>query len=471
MRPVIALVGRPNVGKSTLFNRLTRSRDALVANIPGLTRDRQYGQGMLGDRAYIVIDTGGITGDEQGIDFEMAAQSLQAVEEADAVLLLMDAKDGLTPVDANLLEHLRKSNKAVSLVINKVDGLDIEQALAEFYVTGMSELFPITATQGRGVRTMMEQVLSRFPVEDEQETQASGPGQGIKIAIAGCPNVGKSTLVNRMLGEERVVVFDQPGTTRDSIYIPFERHGHHYTLIDTAGIRRRGKTRETAEKFSVVKSLQAIQDANVVVMVIDARKGVVEQDLHLLDYVIQAGRGLVIALNKWDGMDAEQKAHVKTEIKRRLSFADFAQVHFISAKYGTAVGDLYKSIHKAYDSAKKELSTNVLTRILQAAVAEHEPPSINNRRIKLRYAHTGGHNPPIIIIHGKQTEKLPDSYRRYLEKYFRQVLKLEGTPVRVEFKSSENPFTEKEKDLRPQQVAQKRRIRKNRQARKARVGS
>lgn len=471
MRPVIALVGRPNVGKSTLFNRLTRSRDALVANIPGLTRDRQYGQGMLGDRPYIVIDTGGITGDEKGIDFEMAAQSLQAVEEADAVLLLVDAKDGLTPMDANLLEHLRKSNKAVSLVINKVDGLDIDQAMAEFYATGMSELFPITATQGRGVSRMMEQVLSRFPAEDEQEAEATGAEQGIKIAIAGCPNVGKSTLVNRMLGEERVVVFDQPGTTRDSIYIPFERRGHHYTLIDTAGIRRRGKTRETTEKFSVVKSLQAIQDANVVVMVLDARKGVVEQDLHLLDYVIQAGRGLVIALNKWDGMDVAQKAHVKAEIKRRLSFADFAQVHFISAKYGTAVGDLYKSIHKAYESARKELSTNLLTRILQAAVAEHEPPSINNRRIKLRYAHTGGHNPPIIIIHGKQTDKLPDSYRRYLEKYFRQVLKLEGTPVRVELKSGENPFTEKEKDLKPRQVAQKRRIRKNRQARKARAGS
>ena len=471
MRPVIALVGRPNVGKSTLFNRLTRSRDALVANIPGLTRDRQYGQGVLGDRPYIVIDTGGITGDEQGIDFEMAAQSLQAVEEADAVLLLVDAKDGLTPIDANLLEHLRKSNKAVSLVINKVDGLDIDQAMAEFYVTGMSELFPITATQGRGVSSMMEQVLSRFSAEDEREADGTGPSQGIKIAIAGCPNVGKSTLVNRMLGEERVVVFDQPGTTRDSIYIPFERRGQHYTLIDTAGIRRRGKTRETTEKFSVVKSLQAIQDANVVVMVLDARKGVVEQDLHLIDYVIQAGRGLVIALNKWDGMDAEQKAHVKAEIKRRLSFADFAQVHFISAKYGTAVGDLYKSIHKAYESARKELSTNLLTRILQAAVAEHEPPSINNRRIKLRYAHTGGHNPPIIIIHGKQTDKLPDSYRRYLEKYFRNVLKLEGTPVRVEFKSSENPFTEKEKDLKPRQVAQKRRIKKNRQARKARIGS
>jgi len=468
MRPVIALVGRPNVGKSTLFNRLTRSRDALVANIPGLTRDRQYGQGMVGDRPYIVIDTGGITGDEAGIDFEMAAQSLQAIEEADAVLFLVDAREGFTPVDANLLDHLRKKNKAFSLVVNKVDGLDIEQALAEFYTTGLDDLFPITASQGRGVKRMMEQVLARFP-QEEAESPADSQDPGIKIAIAGCPNVGKSTLVNRMLGEERVVVFDQPGTTRDSVYIPFERHGRHYTLIDTAGIRRRGKTRETAEKFSVVKSLQAIQDANVVVMVIDARKGIVEQDLHLLDYIIQSGRGLVIALNKWDGMDLEQKTQVKVDIRRRLGFADFAQVHFISAKFGTGVGDLYRSIHKAYESASKALSTNLLTRILQAAVNEHQPPSVNNRRIKLRYAHTGGHNPPLIVVHGKQTDKLPDSYRRYLEKYFREVLKLEGTPVRVELKSSDNPFTENEKDLSQRQVAQKRRIRKHRQARKARA--
>jgi len=469
MRPVIALVGRPNVGKSTLFNRLTRSRDALVANIPGLTRDRQYGQGVLGNRPYIVIDTGGITGDEQGIDFEMASQSLQAIEEADAVLFLVDAKDGLTPVDTSILDHLRKNNKKVYLVVNKVDGLDVDQALAEFYSTGVEQLYPITATQGRGVSKMMDNVLSAFP-QDEIEDEDQQVDQGnIKIAIAGCPNVGKSTLVNRMLGEERVVVYDQPGTTRDSIFIPFERHGKHYTLIDTAGIRRRGKTREVAEKFSVVKSLQSIQDANVVVMVLDARKGIVEQDLHLLDYVIEAGRGLVIALNKWDGMDVDQRAHVKSEIKRRLSFADFAQVHFISALHGTGVGDLYKSIHKAYQSSRKELSTNLLTRILQAATAEHAPPTVNNRRIKLRYAHTGGHNPPIIVIHGKQTEKLPDSYRRFLEKYFRKALKLEGTPVRIELKSSENPFIEKEKHLTPQQIAQKRRIKKNRQAKKVRA--
>lgn len=468
MRPVIALVGRPNVGKSTLFNRLTRSRDALVANIPGLTRDRQYGQGLLGASPYIVIDTGGISGDEQGIDFEMAAQSLQAIEEANVVLFMVDARDGLTPTDSFILDHLRKNNKTVYLVINKVDGLDVDQAMSEFYVTGMEFLFPITATQGRGVTKMIDSVLSEFPEHAPEGEDLAAGDENIKIAIAGCPNVGKSTLVNRMLGEERVVVYDQPGTTRDSIYIPFERHGRQYTLIDTAGIRRRGKTREVAEKFSVVKSLQSIQDANVVIMVLDAQKGIVEQDMHLLDYVIQAGRGLVIALNKWDGMDDHQRDDVKSEVKRRLAFADFAQVHFISARHGTGVGDLYRSVHKAYKSARKEFSTNLLTRILQAATSEHAPPTINNRRIKLRYAHVGGHNPPIVVIHGKQTDKLPDSYRRFLEKYFRNALKLEGTPIRIEFKSSDNPFTEKEKNLSPQKVAQKRRIKKNREARRVR---
>ncbi len=468
MRPVIALVGRPNVGKSTLFNRLTRSRDALVANIPGLTRDRQYGQGLLGASPYIVIDTGGISGDEQGIDFEMAAQSLQAIEEANVVLFMVDARDGLTPTDSFILDHLRKNNKTVYLVINKVDGLDVDQAMSEFYVTGMEFLFPITATQGRGVTKMIDSVLSEFPEHAPEGEDLAAGDENIKIAIAGCPNVGKSTLVNRMLGEERVVVYDQPGTTRDSIYIPFERHGRQYTLIDTAGIRRRGKTREVAEKFSVVKSLQSIQDANVVIMVLDAQKGIVEQDMHLLDYVIQAGRGLVIAFNKWDGMDDHQRNDVKSEVKRRLAFADFAQVHFISARHGTGVGDLYRSVHKAYKSARKEFSTNLLTRILQAATSEHAPPTINNRRIKLRYAHVGGHNPPIVVIHGKQTDKLPDSYRRFLEKYFRNALKLEGTPIRIEFKSSDNPFTEKEKNLSPQKVAQKRRIKKNREARRVR---
>lgn len=460
MRPVIALVGRPNVGKSTLFNRLTQSRDALVANLPGLTRDRRYGEGTLGDRRFIAIDTGGITGYEEGIDSEMAAQSLQAISEADACLFLVDGRDGLTPDDSQILTYLRKQNKNSFLVVNKVDGLDADQAAAEFASLGMAAIFTITATQGRGVKSLMSAVLADFPDSPDEEDE--DPETGIKIAITGRPNVGKSTLVNRMLGEERVVVYDQPGTTRDSIYIPFERRDQRYTLIDTAGVRRRGKTKETVEKFSVVKSLQAIQDAHVCIMVIDARDGIVEQDMHLLGYVVEAGRALVIALNKWDGMEEGEKDHVRTEIRRRFGFVDFARIHFISALHGTGVGDLYKSVLKAYESAKRQLSTNKLTQILQDAVTEHAPPSINGRRIKLRYAHPGGNNPPTIVIHGKQTAKIPGSYSRYLENKFRTVLKLEGTPLRIELRSDDNPFVKGEENLSPQQIAQKRRIKKNR---------
>lgn len=459
MKPVLALVGRPNVGKSTLFNRLTRSRDALVADFPGLTRDRQYGEGKGGDKPYIVIDTGGLEGGEVGINFEMASQSLLAIEEADVVLLMVDGRAGLNPADTQIVDHLRKIGKHACLVVNKVDGIDEDVAMGDFYGLGFEKIFPITASQGRGITKLLAHVLAGFPEPEEEQDRED---QGIRIAIAGRPNVGKSTLVNRMLGEERVVVFDEGGTTRDSIYIPFERHGQRYTLIDTAGIRRRGKTTETVEKFSVVKSLTSIQDANVVVLVVDARDGIVEQDLHLLGYVLDAGRALVIALNKWDGMEQEQKDRIKSDIRRRFSFVDFAAIHFISAKYGTGVGDLYKSIHAAYDSAKRQLSTNVLTRVLQDACVDHSPPMVNNRRIKLRYAHAGGQNPPIIVIHGKQTEKLPESYKRYLEKTFRTVLKLEGTPIRIELRSDDNPFIQHEKGMDYGQVAVKRRIAKNR---------
>ncbi len=468
MRPVLALVGRPNVGKSTLFNRLTRSREALVANIPGLTRDRQYGEGKIEEKSFIAIDTGGISGDEQGIDQEMAAQSLQAIEEANICLFLVDAKDGLLPDDNRILDHLRKRSKNTYLVVNKIDGRDPDAALVDFYSLGMSEIFPITATQGRGVKSMLLKVLNDFEQQLENATDGSAPvdeddqNRGIKIAIAGRPNVGKSTLVNRMLGEDRVVVFDQPGTTRDSVYVPFERRGRRYTLIDTAGIKKRGQTKETIEKFSVVKSLQAIQDAHVVVLIVDARTGIVEQDLHLLGYVIETGRALVIAINKWDGMHSEDKEQVKTDIRRRFVFVDFAKIHYISALYGTGVGDLYKSIHTAYESATMKLATNRLTELLQDAVTDHAPPMVNGRRIKLRYAHAGGQNPPIIVIHGKQTEKLPANYSRYLEKTFRKVLKLEGTPVRIELRSGDNPFIKGEEDLTQQQIAQKRRIKKNR---------
>lgn len=462
MTPVIALVGRPNVGKSTLFNRLTRTRDALVADYAGLTRDRQYGEGHAENRHFIVIDTGGITGMEEGIDLRMSKQSLQAIEEANITLLLVDAREGLQTGDMQMVEYLRKNGKAFSLVVNKTDGLDPDVALAEFHELGCEHVYAIAASHGRGVSRLMENVLSPFP-ETAAEIAEEEEGRGIKIAVAGRPNVGKSTLVNRLLGEERVVVYDLPGTTRDSVYIPFERRGKPYTLIDTAGIRKRGKTRESIEKFSVVKSLQAIRDANVVILLVDAREGLVEQDLHLLGYVLESGRALVMALNKWDGMDDYAKEEVKRTIQRRLVFLDFAKIHFISALHGTAVGDLYKSVDKAYASASKKLTTNKLTQLLERLTSDHSPPMINSRRIKLRYAHPGGSNPPTIVIHGKQTDKLPSSYVRYLEKGFRKFLDLEGTPVRIELVSDENPYVKGEKEQTARQVARKRRIQKNRE--------
>jgi len=463
MRPVIALVGRPNVGKSTLFNRLTSTRDAIVANIPGLTRDRQYGEGKYGGKSFIVVDTGGISGGEEGIDKEMASQSIQAINEASICLFLVDAKHGLTPGDEKIFEYLRKSNKKTHLVVNKVDGTDPDYAVAEFQKLGTPSISPITATQGRGVKSLMQGVLQDDLFEIESDETSDTTFGSIKIAVAGRPNVGKSTLINRMLGEERVVVYDQPGTTRDSLYIPFERRGKKYTLIDTAGIKKRGKTKQVVEKFSVVKSLQAIRDSNVVVLLVDARDGIVEQDLHLLGYVLESGRALVIAINKWDGLGHEDKASIKSEIQRRLIFVDFAAIHFISALHGSGVGKIYESIQVAHGSAKNQLPTSMLTQILQGAVKDHAPPVVNGRRIRLRYAHAGGKNPPRIIIHGKQCHKVPKHYIRYLEKTFRNALKLEGTPVRIEMKSDDNPYIKREDGLSQQKIARKRQIKNNRQ--------
>lgn len=462
MIPVIALVGRPNVGKSTLFNRLTRTRDALVANLPGLTRDRQYGEAVIDNRRCMIIDTGGITGEEEGIDAQMARQSLLAIDEADAVLFLLDARDGLTAADETLARHLRQIHKPVYYVANKIDGVDPDVAMAEFYQFGSDRLYPITASHGRGVRSLMDSVLANFEanVEDGEDLEGGQLPQGVRIAVVGRPNVGKSTLVNRMLGEERVVVFDQPGTTRDSIYIQYERDGEPYTLIDTAGVRRRKNVRETVEKFSIVKTLKAIEDANVVILVMDAREGVVEQDLHLLGQAIDAGRALVLAVNKWDGLDEDHKRDVRRELERRLQFIDFAELHFISALHGTGVGNLYASINAAYQSATQKLSTPRLTQIMQDAVADHPPPMINGRRIKLRYAHAGGLNPPLIVIHGNQTEKVPASYQRYLEKVFRRELQLFGTPVRVEFRGGENPYANRKNKLTPRQVVKRKRMMK-----------
>jgi GTP-binding protein len=464
MVPVIALVGRPNVGKSTLFNRLTKSRDALVANFPGLTRDRKYGEANFGERHFIVIDTGGITGDEEGLDAAMAQQSLQAVEEADAVFFLLDSKDGLTGPDELLANKLRQTDKPVFYVANKIDGVDPNVATADFYQLGIPNLYPITATHGRGVRHLLESMFDEFP--DTTEPEQEEDEHGVKIAIIGRPNVGKSTLVNRLLGEERVVVFDHPGTTRDSIYIDYERDDKNYTLIDTAGVRRRKNVKELVEKFSIVKTLKAIDDANVVVLVIDAQEAIVDQDLHLLGHAIEAGRALVIAVNKWDGLSSDQKNRIKMDLDRRLQFIDYAEIHFISALHGTGVGHLYESIDKAFDSSTRKLQTHKLTQILEGAVFDHQPPMVAGRRIKLRYAHAGGSNPPIIVIHGNQTEKLPNNYRRYLEKIFRRELDLIGTPIRIEFKGSENPFTEKRSKMTQRQRDRARRVDNSRKIKK-----
>lgn len=469
MTPVIALVGRPNVGKSTLFNRLTKTRDALVADYPGLTRDRKYGDGKLGDRPYIVVDTGGISGFEEGLDAEMAGQSYAAIDEADAVLFMVDAVQGITGADHMIAKMLRQKNKMVWLVVNKTDGRDEEVAVLDFYELGLSrEPFPIAASHNRGIRSLIEEVLEEFPFAELPEEGAE-EYWGTRIAIVGRPNVGKSTLVNRMLGEERVVVYDHPGTTMDSIYIPYERDGEKYTLIDTAGVRRRKNIKESVEKFSIVKALQAIQDANVVVLVLDARDGVVEQDLHMLSFVLNAGRSLVIAVNKWDGMTQDDKDQVKVELDRRMDFLfDWADVKFISAKHGSGVGDIYTSIKVAYRSAMAKWQTNKLTTILEGAVEQHQPPMINGRRIKLRYAHQGGSNPPIVVVHGNQVDRLPGSYKKYLENTFKKVLEVRGTPIRFEFRSGDNPFApEKFKNNRNTEVkkgpnARDRRIAKNR---------
>ncbi|MGK0152372.1 ribosome biogenesis GTPase Der [Pseudomonas putida] len=472
MVPVIALVGRPNVGKSTMFNRLTKTRDAIVGDLSGLTRDRQYGDANWQGRSFILIDTGGITGDEVGMDEKMAEQSLMAIEEADYVLFLVDARAGMTAADQMIAEHLRKRNKEAILVANKIDNIDADVARAEFSPLGMGNAIPVAGSQGRGINALMEAVLGHLPrdqieealdaevAEGEEAVRIPGPSEkdGIKIAIIGRPNVGKSTLVNRMLGEERVVVYDQPGTTRDSIYIPFERDDEKYTFIDTAGVRKRGKIHEEVEKFSVVKTLQAIKDANVVIFVMDAREGVVDHDLNLLGFALEAGRAIVIALNKWDGMEPGERDYVKTELERRLFFVDFADIHFISALHGTGVGHLYKSVQAAFKSAVTRWPTSRLTQILEDAVSEHQPPLVNGRRIKLRYAHLGGANPPLIVIHGNQTDKIPKSYSRYLENTYRRVLKLVGTPIRIEYKGGENPYEGKKNTLTDRQVNKKRRL-------------
>ena len=476
--PVVALVGRPNVGKSTLFNRLTRTRDALVADFPGLTRDRKYGHANISGYDFIVIDTGGIDGTEEGVEEKMAEQSLLAIEEADVVLFLVDARAGLTAADIGIANYLRqRTNKTTVVVANKTDGIDADSHCAEFYQLGLGEIEQIAASQGRGVTQLMEQVLAplaeklqeneaendrtsdeeekdewdhEFDFDSEEDTSLIDEAldeeledeqdKNIKIAIVGRPNVGKSTLTNRILGEDRVVVYDMPGTTRDSIYIPMERDGQQYTLIDTAGVRKRGKVHLAVEKFSVIKTLQAIQDANVVLLTIDARENISDQDLSLLGFILNAGRSLVIVVNKWDGLDQDVKDRVKSELDRRLDFIDFAR--------------------EAYACATQRMTTSLLTRILQMATDEHQPPMIGGRRIKLKYAHPGGYNPPIIVVHGNQMDKLPDSYKRYLSNYYRKSLKIIGSPIRLLFQEGSNPFAGRKNKLTPNQLRKRKRLMK-----------
>lgn len=459
MKPVIALVGRPNVGKSTLFNRLTKTRDALVADQPGLTRDRKFGEGRVGDCPYIVIDTGGLTGETEGVEELMAEQSWLAVEQADAVLFLVDARNGLSPEDENIAKRLRTTGKHIILVVNKVDGLDSDLVTAEFYSLGLGQPNGISASHGRGVKQLMHHVFEEIDA-DKNETESADEEHGIKIAIVGRPNVGKSTLVNRMLGEERVVAYDMPGTTRDSIYLPFERDEQQYTLIDTAGVRRRSRVNEAIEKFSVIKALKAIEDANVVIMLLDAREGITEQDASLLGFVLDAGRALVLAVNKWDGLSVEQRDKVRRELEVKLPFINFAKPHFISALHGSGVGDLFGLVNRAYASATRDFSTPQLTRLLEDLVSAHQPPLVKGRRIKLRYAHQGGQNPPLIVIHGNQTGSVPDAYRRYLINAYLKHFKLEGTPLRLEFKSGENPFQGKKNTLTKRQLEKRKRLRK-----------
>jgi GTP-binding protein len=458
MLPVIALVGRPNVGKSTLFNRLTRSRDALVADYPGLTRDRKYGFGRLGPVPYIVIDTGGIAGGEEGIDEAMASQTVKALQEADVAIVMVDGRSGVTASDEHVADLARRYAKKAWLAVNKAEGLEQATARADFYSLGLGEPIAVSASHGDHIAALMDEVLEGF--EPDDKAPEADDDNELRIAIVGRPNVGKSTLANRLLGEDRLVVYDMPGTTRDTVEVPFERNDRKYMLLDTAGIRRKARVNEAIEKFSIIKALQAIETAHVVIAVLDGQEGVTEQDVSLLGLVLERGRALVVVTNKWDGLSAEQRKQVRDDLDRRLPFLDFAERITISALHGTAVGDLLPAVERAYAAATRDLSTTGLTRELEAAVMEHAPPMVRGRRIRLRYAHQGGRNPPVIVIHGNQTERLPESYRRYLINRFRKAFKLKGTPVRLSFKTSENPYKGKRNKLTPRQERKRARLMK-----------
>ncbi len=441
MLPTLALVGRPNVGKSTLFNRLTKTRDALVADQPGLTRDRHYGHGRLGKRPFLVIDTGGFEPlAKDGIEHEMARQAEAAIAEADALIFLVDGRTGLAPQDKVIAERLRRSGRSLHLVVNKAEGMNRDVVAAEFHELGCGEPRVISSAHGDGVRELLEFVLADFPEEAPDAADDAGP----RVAVVGRPNVGKSTLINTLLGEERMIAFDMPGTTRDAISTPFERNGKRYTLIDTAGLRRKGRVFEAIEKFSVVKTLQAVEAANVVVLMVDASQDISDQDAHIAGFCIEAGRALVLAVNKWDAVDAYRRDRIKQDIQRKLNFLGFARIHYISALKGQGVASVLQSVDKAYAAAMVKLATPKLTRVLLDAVQKQAPPRHGNVRPKLRYAHQGGSNPPIIVIHGNALEHVPPAYVRYLEHVYMEAFRLQGTPLRIQFKSSKNPYVDKD---------------------------
>jgi GTP-binding protein len=460
MLPVVALVGRPNVGKSTLFNVLTRSRDALVHDLPGVTRDRHYGVCRGAAVPFVVVDTGGFIENAEGLDSQTARQAEFAIDEADVVLLTVDARDGLLPTDRAILDRLRRAGKPMLLVVNKVDGLDENSVLAEFSVLGIADVFPTSAAHSRGLAPLLATVQSLLPAV-EVDPLAESDDDGIRVAIVGRPNAGKSTLVNRLLGEERVIASDVPGTTRDSIRIALERDGKRYTLIDTAGIRRRARVEDALEKFSVIKSLQSVEAAHVTVLMLDAREGVSEQDATLIGHVLESGRALVVAVNKWDGLDKYQREQCTTSLARKLDFAAWARQVYISALHGSGIAELMKAVNRAYASANHVFTSSELTRAVEAAYQAYQPPLVRGHTPKLKYAHPGGSNPPTIIIHGSRTKQIADGYRRYLENFFRKRYRLEGTPIQIVFKDGENPYAGKRNELTEGQQRRRTRMIRN----------